>query len=604
MFLTYSSLTFPYKKKIVLKFYMSNHILLRFSLVKSPRGKFYLYTIMENISESLSLMDLENKFNYTYLLICSLSHELLTPINNMKNSIEVMKQHLGANRYCVKECNEECEVMDSLTDGLNHFVLNILNYARYLNKNLQIRCKDVDAFNILTEVTKLFKLKTKRKKVRIEVDCPHIFMKTDPEKLAGLLYIFLDNSVKYTHQGSIKVVVREMRKTGNVRFEIIDTGIGIEEGDLRILTQIMENPFTDLKTTSSAGVGIGFRVAQALIMHLSAGDVNLDVVSKKGNGTTLMFEIHRECRSEEIHKVRYSLKKKMDNDLEEQEKNKRAFEVDRMLFKVARYLSMIYNKNINVSRMELDQRTPFSIEVSNYNRSELNTPMNKDMKRKTLSTSIHFKSIVQRRALMNNLIESKEYSRNMSINNNIYSSDAKAREEDQVNSSFQFISKKIAVVVDDEILNAEYLKDFLETYDMKVYTAYDGGNAVELCMRFLTYNKKIDIIFMDYSMPSMNGDVCAAQLRSEKFSSILQYTPIVGLTAHNDDDIARRCLDAGMTMVEFKPISIMKIKGILEKYNIMCPPVSDQYINTPRHSNGEQGNAFESYLKKVSLDLR
>jgi CheY-like chemotaxis protein len=130
-------------------------------------------------------------------------------------------------------------------------------------------------------------------------------------------------------------------------------------------------------------------------------------------------------------------------------------------------------------------------------------------------------------------------------------------------------SIRSVLVVDDEVLNTELLQTMLVEWGFEVFTAYDGENAIEQCLSFLTFNKKVDIIFMDYSMPLMNGDVCTQKLRSSKFDPILKDTPIVGLTAHRDDKIANNCLSAGMTMIEYKPISFIKIQNILEKYHLL-----------------------------------
>ena len=49
-------------------------------------GSFFIFTIFENIDEKVQLSYLNNKLNYSYMLILSLSHELFTPINHIVNS--------------------------------------------------------------------------------------------------------------------------------------------------------------------------------------------------------------------------------------------------------------------------------------------------------------------------------------------------------------------------------------------------------------------------------------------------------------------------------------------------------------------------------------
>jgi CheY-like chemotaxis protein len=130
--------------------------------------------------------------------------------------------------------------------------------------------------------------------------------------------------------------------------------------------------------------------------------------------------------------------------------------------------------------------------------------------------------------------------------------------------------KPVALVVDDEILNLDFLQHHLESFGLEVYTAFDGELAIELCHKLLILNKSIDIIFMDYNMPAMNGDECTKKLRDSRVYSILKDTKIVGLTAHRDEHIKAQCLEAGMDMVEYKPFRYEDIEQILLKYNIIA----------------------------------
>ena len=128
--------------------------------------------------------------------------------------------------------------------------------------------------------------------------------------------------------------------------------------------------------------------------------------------------------------------------------------------------------------------------------------------------------------------------------------------------------KKVALVVDDEIMNTEIAKDIVARFGLEVFTASNGDLALEICYKFLSKKKRIDIIFMDYSMPGMRGDQVTATLRESRFLPILEGTPIIGLTAHNDSETKRKCLASGMNKVELKPFNVAKIKEILQEHKI------------------------------------
>ena len=245
---------------VVLKFYLEEIVLLRFHLLFN-NGRFFLYLDFESIEEKIKIGDLHNKLNYSYMLICSLSHELYTPINHLINSAEALSRMCLKQRDIGADLKEEVQVITKTSEGLSIFVQNMLDFARYINSNLRVDPGSFKLKEALEYVMSLFESKAKKKKLELMLSCPDITVSTDRAKLIGQLFIFLDNSLKYTMQGGVSVKIREGRTQEFIRFEIADSGIGISEEDLRKLTQILENPFLDVRTHGAAGIGIGFRVA-------------------------------------------------------------------------------------------------------------------------------------------------------------------------------------------------------------------------------------------------------------------------------------------------------------------------------------------------------
>lgn len=129
--------------------------------------------------------------------------------------------------------------------------------------------------------------------------------------------------------------------------------------------------------------------------------------------------------------------------------------------------------------------------------------------------------------------------------------------------------KKVALVIDDEPINADIAKDIVSEFGLDVYAAGSADIALDLCFKFLVLKKKIDIIFLDFNMPGTCGDELAAILRQEKFDPILKDVPIIGLTAHSDAQTKKRCLESGMNRVECKPFDVARIKDLLREYNII-----------------------------------
>ena len=58
------------------------------------------------------------------------------------------------------------------------------------------------------------------------------------------------------------------------------------------------------------------------------------------------------------------------------------------------------------------------------------------------------------------------------------------------------------LIVDDNLLNIEFLRFFLENIGCKVFSASNGKKALEI---FNKENEKFDLIFLDIEMPVLNG---------------------------------------------------------------------------------------------------
>ncbi len=82
---------------------------------------------------------------------------------------------------------------------------------------------------------------------------------------------------------------------------------------------------------------------------------------------------------------------------------------------------------------------------------------------------------------------------------------------------------KLALVVDDESLNRQIVRDMLEKLGYDVEEAADGQEAVD---HFQKADKKFDLVTMDFNMPIKNGVEAIREIRE-----INPLIPVVGITA-------------------------------------------------------------------------
>ena len=125
-----------------------------------------------------------------------------------------------------------------------------------------------------------------------------------------------------------------------------------------------------------------------------------------------------------------------------------------------------------------------------------------------------------------------------------------------------FAGKKILLVEDNEI-NRQIACDVLADYGLKVFTAENGREAVEMTKS--STPGQYDLILMDVQMPVMDGFTATHEIRllKEKFKSNI---PIIAMTANAFEEDRRAAFDAGMNEHIAKPIDLEKMKYILARF--------------------------------------
>jgi signal transduction histidine kinase/ActR/RegA family two-component response regulator len=113
-----------------------------------------------------------------------------------------------------------------------------------------------------------------------------------------------------------------------------------------------------------------------------------------------------------------------------------------------------------------------------------------------------------------------------------------------------------ALVVDDAEINREVLARLLHRYGCVTLCAQDGQAALDTLAV-----EKFDIIFMDVSMPGIDGIEATRRFRATEAGP---HTMIVGVTAHTDLETRELCLEAGMEDVVVKPFRPTIMEGLLK----------------------------------------
>ncbi len=129
-------------------------------------------------------------------------------------------------------------------------------------------------------------------------------------------------------------------------------------------------------------------------------------------------------------------------------------------------------------------------------------------------------------------------------------------ETDIISRELSLHSKNILIVEDDKV-NAEYLKVILSAKGAKVLFAYSGNDAVSICKK----RNDIDIVLMDIQLPGLDGFKATQTIR--KFNAEI---PIIAQTAYAMTEDKIKSLQSGCNDYIPKPISKNVLLKTINKY--------------------------------------
>lgn len=220
--------------------------------------------------------------------LARVSHEIRTPLNAILGFAEQLKQ---------TELNSSQEEYVNIINKSSEHLLSLINDILVLSKIEagQIRF-DKSPFKLTYTIEYLYKamlVKAREKQIdfsyHIDKNLDQVLL-GDQFRLRQILINMLSNAIKFTNSGYVKLncfLDEEKNDAVKVKFEIIDTGIGINPKNLKTIFKRFKQADASI-TKTYGGTGLGLSICKNLI-EMQAG--TLSVASEENVGTTFTFTI-------------------------------------------------------------------------------------------------------------------------------------------------------------------------------------------------------------------------------------------------------------------------------------------------------------------------
>lgn len=220
--------------------------------------------------------------------LANMSHEIRTPLNAILGYTNLLQR---------KKLDDDARLHVATVQQSGETLLSIVNDILDLSKieSGMMRIEEIpfSLSGLIHSLTAMFHHKIEEKKLLFNTSVspaiPDILM-GDATRLTQILVNLIGNSIKFTNDGKITLVIQEKSVNSDhtiIEFRVTDTGIGIEEEKLETIFERFRQA-EDSTTRKYGGTGLGLSIVRDLI-YLQNG--NIELKSEPGFGTIVKFSI-------------------------------------------------------------------------------------------------------------------------------------------------------------------------------------------------------------------------------------------------------------------------------------------------------------------------
>lgn len=227
--------------------------------------------------------------------LADMSHEIRTPINAILGMNEMILRESESDN--IREYSHNIE-----TSGKNllQLINSILDFSKIEEGKMEIIPVSYRTADLITYLVNSVSERAHGKDLTFNVDIDPGLpsgLFGDDSRISQVVVNLLTNAVKYTHEGSVSLTMKEKdRKDGFILLyvEVKDTGIGIRENDMDRLFESFER-LDEVRNRNIEGTGLGMSITTNLLSLMNS---ELKVESTYGKGSVFYFELRQKIEDE------------------------------------------------------------------------------------------------------------------------------------------------------------------------------------------------------------------------------------------------------------------------------------------------------------------
>jgi signal transduction histidine kinase/CheY-like chemotaxis protein len=482
--------------------------------------------------------------------LAAMSHELRTPMNGVIGMLSILLDApLQPHERDLAET--ACNSAEALLNILN----DILDFSKIEAGKMQLETVDFDLLRLLDDVIDVLAFAAVDKDLELSgCAAPEVpaALRGDPGRLRQILVNFAGNGVKFTERGEVTITVRAIAVSSTatrLRFEVRDTGIGIEREEIPALFE----PFVQADNSATrrfGGTGLGLSICRRLVQSMG-GIIGVD--STPGQGSLFWFEVPLERQAKDAAETSFTAAAFKDRSLV-------VMTPTRGVCKAL--IAQLQRLGCHATCRDLNDKVPLYVdgrrvdavvfEITNVEKSEWRRlrELKSELPRRVpligLLPCVRTDSLGAHHGepQLDAVLEKPlRYGRLVRALEQAFHARTAARLADGQ------LRRGTLLAVDDNLVNLKFVETLLRRRGFEVDAVVSGTEALRRLAK-----KRFDLALIDCMMPGMDGFEVARAIRTGLGDVTNPAIPMVAMSGSISEPARENILEAGFAAFISKPI--------------------------------------------------
>lgn len=231
-------------------------------------------------AKALAVQTMKQEISATHALISDISHQVKTPVANIKMYAGMMGKKLAGSEFA-----PDLKVLEGQADKLDFLMQSLIKMSRLETNVISLKIRDCRLLDVLASALGTALPKAEAKRIQIRTQCgTDIAVSVDSKWTAEAIYNVLDNAVKYTGAGGW-VQITTTPFASYVSIEIADNGIGMGTDEMPLVFQRF---YRGESVREQDGLGLGLALTREILM-MENGYITAEPANGEGSRFRIML---------------------------------------------------------------------------------------------------------------------------------------------------------------------------------------------------------------------------------------------------------------------------------------------------------------------------